>query len=77
MDLREDELAVFKIKQLEGLGEGERQRKASGSFGAVYEVTMNGMPCIAKRLHDILVNQNVGERDRERMKRHFVAYQGQ
>ena len=71
MDPREDKLAAFEIKQLEGLGEGERQRKGSGSFGAVYEVTMNGMPCIAKRLHDILVNQNVGEGNRERMKRKF------
>ena len=33
--------------------QGHRQR-GSGSFGAVYEVTVNGFPCIAKRLHDVL-----------------------
>jgi len=68
-----DELAVFEIKELEGLGEGERERKASGAFGAVYEVTLNGMPCIAKRLHEVLVNQNVNDRDMESMKRKFRA----
>ena len=33
--------------------EGHRQR-GRGSFGAVYEVKVNGFPCIAKRLHDVL-----------------------
>ena len=28
--------------------------KGRGSFGAVYEVKANGVPCIAKRLHNIL-----------------------
>ena len=28
-----------------------------GCFGAVYEVRVNGVPCIAKRLHDILVGR--------------------
>ena len=32
-----------------------------GSYGAVYEVELNGVPCIAKRLHDILVGRGQEE----------------
>ena len=28
--------------------------RGTGSFGAVYDVKVNGFPCIAKRLHDVL-----------------------
>ena len=33
----------------------KRREKGRGCYGAVYEVRLNGVPCIAKRLHDILV----------------------
>ena len=42
------------LKNVEGLDAGER--KGSGAYGAVYEVTVDGVTCIAKRLHDILVD---------------------
>lgn len=48
----DEELSRYIIDELEGLEEGVR--KGSGSFGSVYKVRVNGMPCIAKRLHDIL-----------------------
>ena len=48
----DEELSRYVIDELEGLEEGVRQ--GSGSFGSVYKVRVNGMPCIAKRLHDIL-----------------------
>lgn len=53
----DEELARYVIKDLEGLEKGNQ--KGSGSFGSVYEVKINGMPCIAKRLHDILANNSV------------------
>ena len=31
-----------------------RQRTGEGSYGAVYAVKVDGFPCIAKRLHDVL-----------------------
>ena len=34
------------------------QHIGKGSYGAVYAVNHNGKPCIAKRLHDILVDRN-------------------
>ena len=41
------------------------EKKGAGSYGAVYAVRVNGVPCIAKRLHDILVgrgeNEQVGD----------------
>ena len=50
--MTDEELSRYLIDELEGLEEGVRQ--GSGSFGSVYKVRVNGMPCIAKRLHDIL-----------------------
>ena len=45
----------FEIKSVEGLS--ERKEKGRGCYGAVYEVRVHGVPCIAKRLHDILVGR--------------------
>ena len=46
---------VHLIPHLEGLD--QRREIGRGSFGAVYEVKMNGLPCIAKGLHDILLGR--------------------
>ena len=43
------------IKSIEGLSDGKERGR--GCFGAVYEIRVNGVPCIAKRLHDILVGR--------------------
>ena len=51
----DEELSRYVIDELEGLEEGLRQ--GSGSFGSVYKVRVNGMPCIAKRLHDIIASR--------------------
>ena len=45
----------FEISSVEGLS--ERKEKGRGCYGAVYEVRVHGVPCIAKRLHDILVGR--------------------
>ena len=50
-----DDLTPFVLKNVKGLDSGEK--KGSGAYGAVYEVTVKGVTCIAKRLHDILVTQ--------------------
>ena len=58
-DLRKLQIA----NDVQGLNIAEK--KGAGSYGAVYEVRVNGVPCIAKRLHDILVgrdeNESVGD----------------
>ncbi len=35
----------------------EQNRIGKGSFGSVYAINLNGTPCIAKRLHDILMGR--------------------
>ena len=43
------------ISLLEGFE--ERRIVGGGAYGTVYEVVMNGTPCIAKTIHDILIGQ--------------------
>ena len=50
-----DRMTHNEIKIVEGLNDG--RERGRGCFGAVYEVRVNGLPCIAKRLHDILVGR--------------------
>ena len=59
------DLQKLQIANVQGLEIAEK--KGAGSYGAVYEVQVNGVPCIAKRLHDILVgrgdNEQVGDEE--------------
>ena len=64
-----DELAPFILRDVEGLESGEK--KGAGAYGAVFEVTVRGVPCIAKRLHDILVDQEVSRRERTALQERF------
>ena len=52
-------LQQFVLKGVKGLD--KRREKGRGSYGAVYEVELNRVPCIAKRLHDILVGKGQEE----------------
>ena len=52
-----EQLAKFEIKVIEGIAEGEST--GSGSFGAVYPVIAEGVPRIAKRLHNILLAPDI------------------
>ena len=47
---------IHTIPFLEGLD--QRLEIGRGSFGAVYEVKLNGLPCIAKGLYEILLGLN-------------------
>ena len=53
------DLRKLQIDDVQGLNVAEK--KGTGSYGAVYEVKVNGVPCIAKRLHDILVGRGESE----------------
>ena len=64
-----DELAPFVLPNVRGLASGDH--KGSGAYGAVYEVTVNDVRCIAKRLHDILVNEEVSSRERASIQEKF------
>ena len=66
-------LDQFILNGVEGLS--DRREKGRGCYGAVYEVRLNGVLCIAKRLHDILVGrgqeQPVSAADRRAAIRRF------
>ena len=64
-----DELAPYFVKNR--LAFDKSQSKGSGSYGSVYLVTVNGFPCIAKRLHDILVEQSVSGEERSSITQTF------
>ena len=66
-----DKLASFVLQteSVHGLDTGEK--KGSGAYGAVYKVTVDGVPCIAKRLHDILVDPEVSQLERASIQQKF------
>ena len=65
----DDELAPHLVENFQTID--KTNANGSGSFGSVYQVTVNGFPCIAKRLHDILVSQNVSEGERQSIRQRF------
>ena len=65
-----DQNYVHEIPHLEGLD--EKKERGRGAFGAVYEVKLNGLPCIAKGLHDILVNYHVSDFEKQAIRKRFL-----
>ena len=63
------QLDSYALKNVHGLDTGEI--KGSGAYGAVYKVTVDGVPCIAKQLHDILVDPEVPRRQRATIQQKF------
>ncbi|XP_064386664.1 extracellular signal-regulated kinase 1-like isoform X2 [Halichondria panicea] len=64
-----DELAPYILTWLPELGE----QQGLGSYGSVYPIQLNGISCIAKRIHDIFLGKGRGERVNLREKR--AAYE--
>ena len=53
--VRQNNGSTTTIYSVEGLS--KEKERGRGCYGAVYEMQVNGFPCIAKRLHDILVGR--------------------
>ena len=51
----------FTVTRTSVEGLAEKKELGRGCYGAVYEVRLHGLPCIAKRLHDILVGRGKEE----------------
>ena len=64
------EQSVQLIPHLEGLD--QKKVKGHGAYGAVFEVKLNGLPCIAKGLHDIFMNNQVADTDRQTARKSFL-----
>ena len=57
-DMSSDIFSPFVMTDVEDLHNSIQEReKGSGAYGVVYQVSVNGMPCIAKRLHAILTRE--------------------
>ena len=50
-------MATSTVASADVEGLEEKKEMGRGSYGAVYKVRLHGLPCIAKRLHDILVGR--------------------
>ncbi len=51
------DLTPYLLQRVDGLEGSLRTEEGHGAFGVVYKVTVNGLPCIAKCLHQILVKE--------------------
>ena len=61
----------FTLTDVEGLD--KRMERGRGSYGTVYDVKLNGVPCIVKQLHDILVGRGQEAPVREEDRRTFIS----
>ena len=68
-----DELLRFEISSSDIKGLEEEDSKGAGSYGAVYAVTVRGIPRIAKRLHNILVGADVSPAEKEGINEKFLT----
>ena len=57
--VRQNNGSTTTIDKVEDLS--KRKERGRGCYGAVYEVRVDGVPCVAKRLHDILVGREKEE----------------
>ena len=69
MAISRRDLVHLEIKNVKGLIGGES--KGSGAYGAVYEVTVDGVTRIAKRLHDILLTSDVRPSEKQGIRERF------
>ena len=57
----DDALNPFVIKEVEGLNKANNGEdvppEGQGAYGVVFKVEVEGLPCIAKRMHEMLVNR--------------------
>ena len=66
------DLAPYILTNVEGLEEAAKKiEEGHGAFGVVYKVTVNGHPCMAKRLHEILV-KDVSRQERISVEAKFL-----
>ena len=65
-----EQLRQFKIDKIDGLDGGTT--KGAGSFGAVYEVAVDKIPRIAKRLHDILLTPDILASEKQGIREKFA-----
>ena len=66
------ELIPFEISSSDIEGLEDEDSRGSGSYGAVYAVTVRGTSRIAKRLHSILVGADVIRSEKQGIRERFL-----
>ena len=66
------ELTRFEISSSDIRGLEDEESRGSGSYGAVYAVSVKGEPRIAKRLHSILVSADVSQAEKQGIREKFL-----
>ena len=68
----EDDLAPYVLANVKGVEDSEKNvdKLDSGAYGIVFKVTVNKLPCMAKRLHEVLI-KGVSADERASMQRKF------
>ena len=67
-----DKLAPYVLHNVQGLQGGGKdgEELESGAYGVVFQVTVNGLPCMAKRLHAILV-KDIAKENQSNIEKRF------
>ena len=65
------QLSSFEIKEVRGLDVPDKELSGEGSFGAVYEVLVDGVPRIAKQLHESLKSPDISPSEKEGIYKRF------
>ena len=68
---RRDELAQFEIKDFNVDNLVDENCVGRGSYGAAFKVTIDGVPRIAKRIHNILLSSEVSSQEKKVMQEKF------
>ena len=66
------ELLPFKISSFDIKGLEDENRIGSGSYGAVYAVSVKDIPRIAKRLHSVMVDNDVSQFEKHGIRERFL-----
>ena len=65
------QLSSFEIKEVHGLDNPNKKLSGEGSFGTVYEVLVDGVPRIAKQLHESLKSPDIWPSEKEGLYKRF------
>ena len=65
-------LKQYTVHNVTGLADKDKKSEGAGSYGTVYRVKVNGVPRIAKQLHEILVNSDVSSFERDAVMHKFL-----
>lgn len=71
LESKREKLAPFEIKNIDLQELTSENCVGKGSYGAVFRLTVNGVPRIAKRIHNVLVSSDVSPSEKRAVQEKF------